>query len=341
MNARSLSILIALLVIITGIAIVKHGEIGTERDASWIVRRAQEQASLQSYSSMAQTRVSCQGEVVTGNVKIIRTQPNRGRIEYLSEPLKGVIVGNDGNTTWRYDPKTERLVISDNTNCTSDADKLRLLLENHRITLAGTDTVAGRQTYSLVVRPKDSGEIRKRLWIDKATSVVVRQEDYGTNGKLQSSTRFTSIQFEKRFPDKLFEAPSDVKTKVSNRMLGATMSPGKLSEAVEFTVRAPKYIPKGYKLDGYRLYACPCECPHQSAYIRYSNGLSSVSVFESKVGSGCRAEAGCGKSEGPMGTCEVKRADRDEIARLEKDGISFVVVADMDGRELRKIAESL
>jgi hypothetical protein len=42
-----------------------------------------------------------------------------------------------------------------------------------------------------------------------------------------------------------------------------------------------------------------------------------------------------------MGTCQIKKADRDEIARMERDGISFVVLADMNSRELKKIVDSL
>lgn len=339
MRAGTRSILIALVVIVAGILIAKRGDIMPQRDASWMLRRAQEQATLHSYSATAQTSISCQGKMTVSDVKITHMQPDRCRIEYVSEPLKGVIIGDDGARAWRLDPGTGRLVVGSSASCADDAAKLHLLLENHRVSLAGMDRIAGRKAYALVVRPKDSSQIRKRLWIDTDSFVVLRQEDYDSYGEMQSSTRFTSIRFAESFPDKLFETPKGAKVTVTDRTLGGTMTLAKLSEAIGFAVRAPKYLPKGYMLDACRVYACPCECPHESACIRYTNGLSGISVFESKAGSGCRADAGCG--QGPTKECAITKADGDEVARLERDGISFTVVADVDKRELKRIVDSL
>lgn len=339
MKAGARSILIALIVIVAGIVIAKRGDILPERDASWILRRAQEQATLHSYSATAQTSVTCQGKMAVSDVRITHMQPNRCRIEYVSGQLKGVIAGDDGARAWRFDPGTGRLVVGSSASCGDEAGRLHLLLENHSISLAGKDRIAGREAYALVVRPKDSSQIRKRLWIDADSFVVLRQEDYDSYGEMQSSTRFTGIRFAESFPDKLFEAPKGAKVTVTDRTLSGAMTLAKLSEAVGFAVRAPKYLPLGYKLDACRVYDCPCECPHESACIRYTNGLNGISVFESKAGSGCRAEEGCGTS--PAKGCAVTKADGNEVATLERDGIAFTVVADVDRRELKKIVDSL
>lgn len=339
MKPKSRSILIALAVVVAGIVVAKRGDIMPARDASWILRRAQEQAPLRSYSATAQTSVTCEGKMTTSDVKVTHMQPNRCRIEYMSGPLRGVIVGNDAARAWRFDPKSGRLVVGSSSGCADEAGKLRFLLENHRVTLAGMDRIAGREAYALVVRPKGSSQIRKRLWIDTDSFVVLRQEDYDSSGKMQSSTRFTSIRFVESFPDKLFQSPKGAKVTITEPPFGGAMTLAKLSEAIGFAVREPKYLPKGYRLDAHRLYPCPCGCPHKSACIRYTNGLNGISVFESKAGSGCRAEAGCGRV--PTGGCAVTKADGNEIARLERDGISFTVVADVDQRELKRIVDSL
>lgn len=322
-----------------GVVLATRTDILPGRDASWIVRRSQEHAPRHTYTAAAETRINCQGKPMLSQVKIIHMRPDKCRMEYTSEPLKGVVVGNDGKNMWRYDPKTGRLVVSRNSGCGGADKRLHLLLDNHRIALAGRARVADREAYSLVVRPRDSARVRKRLWMDTRTFVILRQEDYDSHGKLQSSTRFNSIRFAKSFPDSLFQPPAGVR--VSERRLGDVVPIEELSGRLGFTVRAPGYVPRGYKLDSTRLHECPCDCPHQSALIRYSDGLSSISVFESKAGSGCRIDAGCDKRTDSIDACRIRRSDRGEIAKFEREGISFVIVADLDSREIRKIADSI
>lgn len=340
MRARLHTIVILTAIVGSGIVLARRADVLPGREASWIVRRAQEHAARHSYSASAQTRVTCQGKPVQSRVRIFHMQPNKCRMEFISEPLKGVVVGHNGTNNWRYDPRTGRLIVGDNADCGGTGKKLDLLLDNHRIALAGRDRVADREAYSLTVRPKDSSRIRKRLWMDKQTFVILRQEEYDSHGRLQSSTRFSSIRFARGFPDRLFEPPT-AEARITERRSSAAMPIARLSDRLGFSVREPGYVPAGYKLDGARLFECPCECPHQSAYLRYSNGLNSISVFEAKAGSGCRAGSGCGRQQGPTGRCEIKRADCGEITQFERHGVEFVVVADVDSRELRKVADSL
>jgi hypothetical protein len=183
-----------------------------------------------------------------------------------------------------------------------------------------------------VVRPRDSARIIKRLWIDAETFVILGQVDYDSHGRAESSTRFTSIRFAKDYPEGLFRVPADTNAVVDRPAPGEIMPLDRLCKQVGFPVREPSYIPAGYKLDACRLYCCP----HKSAYLRYTDGLSSISVFESRIGTGC-GDRSCE----PMGPCRVKRADRGEIVSIEDSGISFVVVGDLNSRELKKVAESL
>jgi len=332
---------ILLAVLVGGVVVAGRSGILPRHDASWIVRRAQEQSERHSFSASGQTRFSCQGRLLPSDVKFTHMRPNRCRIEYLSGPMKGVLIGNDGKNSWRFDPRTGRLVISGNRSCGRPADRLHLLLENHNVSLEGKTRVAGREAYRLVVRPKSSRQVRKRMWMDTRTFVILRHEDYDSHGRLQSSTRFNRILFAKSFPDKLFQPPTGPSIKVAKRAFDSVESLDRLAKEVGFAVRVPGYVPAGYKLDGYRIHDCPCDCPHRSAYIRYSDGLSSISIFESKAGSGCQSKAGCGTSEGSKRACEPKRSDRGEVVSFENKGISYVIVADVDSRELTKIRESL
>jgi hypothetical protein len=118
------------------------------------------------------------------------------------------------------------------------------------------------------------------------------------------------------------------------------MSPSELSKVVDFTVKTPRYVPKGYKLDGYRLYNCPCGCGHKSAYIRYTNGLDSISVFETLGSSGCARDDKC-RTRGHEDTCVVEDSARGRVATLSSGGKLFTVIGDLSRSDLEKIARSL
>lgn len=321
---------------------VKRPGLGTYPNAAWIVRRAEEHATKHNYSATAQTKFCYRGKLVTSDVKILHKQPRKFRMEYASPPLRGVVIGNDGECMWRYDPELERLSISSEApSCLNPTGRLDLLLHNYRIEKVGEEEVAGRRAYSLVVKAKSSGDVKKRLWVDAKTYVVLRREDYDSRGRLQSATRFNTIQYVDDLPDSQFEAPTDKYRVVSRQALGETMSSAELSKALGFAVRTPRYVPAGYKLEGYKLYKCPCECGHESAYTRYVNGLDSISIFESSVQSGCAREGRCHPPDAHRETCEVRDADHGRLASFDWKGRSFVILADVSSRELREIASSL
>ena len=104
--------------------------------------------------------------------------------------------------------------------------------------------------------------------------------------------------------------------------------------AVGFKVVMPKYVPQGFELDAYRLYNCPCRCGHKSAYIRYTNGMDGISVFETPAGTGCGKMKGCIM---PGGWCNVQ----DQTAMMTSDGKSFIVIGNVNPQELRRITDSL
>ncbi len=338
MKTRLLPALIGVAVLAAGVAITR-ADLIPGRDGSWVIRRAQTEGSKHNYSATARMRVLCKGHDTRSDVKVTHMRPNKCRMEYTSGDLKGVVVGSDGVRNWRYDPKTSRLVVSSGPVCEHPNERLRLLLHNHRVGLAGRQSVAGRDAYSLVLRPRHSLKISKRLRVDSRAFVVLGQEDYSSRGKLESSTRFTHIRFASSFPDALFAVPADAKVTVAHRPMGVAMSLEKLSKEVGFRVLTPSYVPAGYKFDAHRLYSCPCDHPHESAYVRYTNGLRGISVFQSKVGSAC--DARCGKSKAPSETCDVKQADRGEVVNIRRGDISVVVVGDANARDLKKMAESL
>ena len=282
--------------------------------------------TLNSYSASGTTTSPYRGKPLSLRMKVLHSKPDKHRIEYLSEPLKGVVIIDNGKQTWRCDPKLHSAVSMD-----SNQDRqMELFLQNHRVERVGGERIAGRSASELLVKSK-SGQLKKRLWVDAKTNVILRSEDYDASGKAQSSMRLDSIKYAP-VSDSLFARPSNGVRCLEGP--GKAMGREELTKAIGFAVKPPRYIPKGYRLEGYRLYDCPCGCGHKSAYIRYTNGLESISIFETRADSGCLKEGKCGAHVGKRFVC-------DNLALTSKNGISFVVIADLKSVELRKITDSI
>lgn len=284
--------------------------------------------SKYTYIASGTTKAWYCGKLVSSEIKFFHEKPNKCRIEYLTAPLNGVVIGEDGKTAWRFDPKLQSTVAIE---CMKPADRLGLFLGNHRIERAGSGQVAGKQADILIVKSK-SGEIKKRLWVDRDVHIVLQSEDYDASGKLRASTEFDSIRYVNDLPDSLYEQPANA------RGGGKTMSLNELSKAVGFRVKLPGYTPNGYKPDAYRLYECPCGCGHKSAYIRYTNGLNGISVFETSKDSSCMMEGECGSY---TGTCIIQDSNQGQTAKASYNGTAFTIIADINPRELKRMIDSL
>ncbi len=112
------------------------------------------------------------------------------------------------------------------------------------------------------------------------------------------------------------------------------MSREQLAREVGFKMKTPSYVPGGYRLDGYRLYECPCGCGHKSAYVRYTDGLECISIFQCAAGSACMEEAKCP-------THAVKCFVRGQTSVMTDKDVSAVVIGNLKPEELQKITESL
>lgn len=296
------------------------------------IERILDAPSKYTYVATGLTKSWYNGKSLSSDVKIYHKVPGKHRIEYLTPPLKGLVCVDDGRCAWRFDPKL-RSVVGTEGGCAKPKDRLGLLLTNYRVEQTGSAQVAGRRANILDVRTR-SGELRKRLWVDEKTYIILISEDYAAGDKLISKTALATIDYNAKAPDSLYAKPTSKAGMNSFQGGGQAMSYDQLSKALGFKVKVPGYVPKGFKLDAYRLYKCPCQCGHKSAYTRYTNGLGSISVFETAANSGCLKKGGCQMRNEE---CAV----REQTAMLTSHGMSYIIISDVAPRELKRIADSL
>ncbi|MBP6965233.1 MAG: hypothetical protein KBC96_12595 [Armatimonadetes bacterium] len=311
----------------------------SESEASWVIRRACDDGFQHCFSATARTSVSSCGNTVASTMEIVHGVADRCRMEYTSGPLKGTVMSSDGNEMRTYDPTSHTITVTPSVRCSRLGDRLDLLLANHRVTSTGIKTIAGRPAHLIVVRGNRSRTILKRLWIDAETYAVLGQEDRDCRGRVRSSTHFVSIRFEEAIPDNVFELPKDSRMISRDAGDGTEMTPGQLSRELGFKVRMPGYVPKGFELESCRLHSCSCEFPHRCACIRYTNGVTSISLFQSKSTSARPCSASC--EDARKGSCVLRKSDQGNAATVTRDGISHVVLGDLPGPVITKVADSL
>jgi negative regulator of sigma E activity len=149
---------------------------------------------------------------------------------------------------------------------------LALLTRNYEAEVEGRDSVAGRPVDVVVVRRSGSSPLA-RLWLDTATRLVLRREDYDSDGRTLRASAFVRIELAQ-------PGPSEIR--------GADPVPGPagrlLSEADLATMRgdgwqAPVTLPHGLELLVARFSG---EGDEQVLHLTYSDGVSSVSLFEQR-----------------------------------------------------------
>ncbi len=296
------------------------------------MKRIVDAPAVQTYTATGETKAAYNGHIVLSAIRVYHKAPGKHRIEYIGGQLKGLVVVDDGARTWRLDPKCKSVMAAD-TRVPRSNDQLRLLVSNYEVERTSGGMIAGRHTHLLTISTKSAG-VRKRIWLDDKTSIVLKSEEYAPDGKLLSSTAFKTIGYKASIADSLFREPSGMQGMGCFQGTGKAMSRDELSKEIGFQVVMPKYVPQGFRLDAYRLFSCPCQCGHKSAYIRYTNGMDSISVFETPAGTGCMKTGRCGMHGGG---CSV----HDQTAMMTADGKSFIVIGNVNPHELRRITDSL
>jgi len=270
---------------------------------------------------------------------VVCRKPGRSRWEYRSPALKGMVIIEKGDTVTRLDPSSKTAYVGHSYR---EPGHLELLLRNYRPMSEGEERVAGRLADIVAVRPRRPGSPSKKVWIDRATGLVLRSEYYNSEGKLSSLTFYTDIAWNPRLDDSLFAVPESWRQIAIQEDGEQHRDRQTLSREVGFPIREPSYHPPGYILDGFYLYRCRCGVA--SAHLRYVDGLNSFSVFErfTECPRGHRGRGfRWGQRQGRQRGCELFDNRRGKLLVKRRDGLMFILVGDLPEEELQKIADGI
>lgn len=273
--------------------------------------------------------------VTTADAEIVNDR-GRSRMRYLTGPSAGTTIVDAGGLLVRLAPSERTAYVSEPPKASG---RLDLLFSNYNAKQMGAATVAGRDCRIVKLEPRASGNPWKTVWVDRVTYVPLRTEQYNASGRLIARTEYLSADFRVRLISQNANAvPKGWKTV---RMTSACMAKdlNGARKLLGFAPTKPGYVPRGYVFEGYSV-CTPCKSM-KSAAMRYTNGLNTISVFESKGDCGM---GGCSKEcirACKAGGCMMSNSAQAGMAHTEMSGLSVTVVADLSSGELRRIAKSI
>ena len=237
------------------------------------------------------TTVSRNGLDISSEQRVLRNGAQAIRIDYTRpDRLAGESIVDNGKFYWHYRPKNNTLEVG-----ASRIERLRKkihgVIEQARrgtliVTIQGQDTVASRPCTIIDVRPGNgrAGPWR-RLWVDVETGAQLRIEQYDASGQRRSASFFTAISFSPTLAPDAFSTPGEGRHP-QIKQLDDDQSFRTVAEAeakAGFPARQPTYLPAGFRFGS----ASVSEFQGKKMIVlRYNNGISVVSLFQTLDDSG-------------------------------------------------------
>jgi outer membrane lipoprotein-sorting protein len=218
-------------------------------DASALLLDSAKKVHHTDYSGLVETSTVYYGRELKGLTKVYH-KGSGDRMEYLSAPAKGTIVVATDSETATFHPHSGKVVVSPTAAQAEEEKKVRLLLSNYSAEMAGEAVVAGRPVLVVDVVPKRNGNPSKKMWIDKKTHIILRQEDRSASGTLKSRMVFKEISYSSNIPASKMELPEGAKK--TTRLIKASQpqEAEALSKRLNMKVTKPGYVPSGYQFTG-------------------------------------------------------------------------------------------
>ena len=225
---------------------------------------------------------------------------------------------------------------------TPSQKEVELLVQNYTFNSVPADPIAGQETDLVTVSPRFEARPTKRLYIARDTGVILRIEDFDSGGNLRFMSVYTQISFEDEVvKQKLAEWRRDEKSPAEKRRRRSQpITPDKARTVLKDRLIEPTYLPPGFQLLETRYFKHRSE----TVYLRYTDGMLTFTVFESK------------RKQGNSRNGERRGVENLQIqgieARHEKRGpthilqwsisdLNFTVMGELHRDELIKVAESL
>ena len=220
--------------------------------------------------------------------------------------------------------------------------EVELLAQNYTFDSAPADPIAGQETDLVTIAPRFEARPTKRLYLAHDTGVILRIEDFDPDGNLRFMSVYTQISFEEdTIQQKLAEWRRDEKFPIEKRRRRSqSITLDEAKTVLEDRLIEPTYLPPGFQLLETRYFKHRSE----TIYLRYTDGMLTFTVFESKRKQGSsRSGARRGVEHLQIQGTEARHEKRGptHILQWYISDLNFTVMGELPQDELIKVAESL
>lgn len=231
----------------------------------------------------------------TEAVVVSHLAPRLRRLDYTApERREGFIFLSNGHEEWQYDPLTHEIDhyrLPPNAEAVADAASNFLLLQtNYQVVVAPKKQMLdGRKLFLLTISHRGNGILARRLWIDAATGLVIKEESYESavvggkeRAKLAVTKTFTSIKFHPHLKRATFSLMHLMHQPGVHMVDHPAVAETPISLAALHQHWDHLWLTPG-ALAGFRLVsAALMRGPQPRLHLRYSDGLNLVSLFEQR-----------------------------------------------------------
>ncbi|SFM23801.1 Outer membrane lipoprotein-sorting protein [Methanolobus profundi] len=254
---------ILLVLFLMCIALFNSGCIGEGLTADQIAEKMEEkQANIEDTSTTVHMIVTMDDEVRETEIKMIQKNPGMSKsVVFMPEEMAGQTTVSNGETMWIYDPATDQVTVMPLPETPDDfemdyAAAIGSILNESDVSLLGTEEFDGRDTFVLIVVPKEDDSSfgsDMKVWVDEETwtplkiemeiedeyNMVVEYRDFEVN------TGISDDEFEFEIPD----GAEVIEIDDFEDLFPVDMGLDEIKQASEFEVLVPSYVPEGYGLD--------------------------------------------------------------------------------------------
>ncbi|MDP8262034.1 MAG: sigma-E factor regulatory protein RseB domain-containing protein [Candidatus Ancaeobacter aquaticus] len=260
----------------------------TDVDPQSVIKKMMAQESQLDYSGTKVVTQHIKGLPFSVTLDILREHPDKLRFTFIDPPeMNGKECIKIGDNFWRIKddrPHHRKHFKFHRIFKNFQIRNLNLLLKNFSLRYIGTENVAGRPCYVISVTPKSRSPLWRKLWIDKKHYLTLRSDEfYKTWGRSKplSIFTFTKINYAPTFKKDTFTVPIDEGAKsIITESSRENVTLKQASRRINVPIYLPTHIPRGYERDELQIYQ---RDKKEFLHVLYSNGLSTISLFQGKM----------------------------------------------------------
>lgn len=190
-----------------------------------------------------------------------------------------------------------------------------LIEKNYTPLIEGEDTIAGRETWVLRMKPKVKNRPWKQIWVDKKTYATLASRDWTGRNAIKASLKTLDVTYDRRREYPSILVPGGVPLH-KNRPL-----------SIPRDFPRPAHIPRGFEL-----WTVEVDKQQPGTQLVYTDGLYNISVFY-----GARADA----ARRLLKPGTVYDADQALVCVVSRSGRNALVVGDLPVEDIQEIAGSI